>query len=123
LRHYAAIRVCIALFIEQAFPHDTLFEFIHLSLSAHFTRENSMFGINRYLGLAHSAVKTGVVALALVISVQSVSASDYCRMRYGPSPTTIVRGVNGTPCGINCTASRNARWAKIRRCEAMRAHN
>jgi hypothetical protein len=82
-----------------------------------------MFGPNRYLRLTYFAVKIGVVALALVIGEQSVSAShySYCRMRYGPSLATIVRGVHGTPCGIECTASRNARWAKIRRCEAMRA--
>lgn len=77
--------------------------------------------LNRYL-LLRIVLYTGMV-LAIVVGAENASASDlsYCRHRYGPSLADTVRGVNGTPCGIECTARHDARLAKIHRCVAMRA--
>jgi hypothetical protein len=63
------------------------------------------------------------MVLALVVGSENASASNlsYCKHRYGPSLADTVRGVNGTPCGVECTASHDARWVKIRHCVAMRA--
>jgi hypothetical protein len=80
-----------------------------------------MSKLNRYL-LPRVVLCTGM-ALAVVAGSEIASANDlsYCRHRYGPSLADTVRGVNGTPCGIECTARHDARWAKIRHCVAMRA--
>jgi hypothetical protein len=77
--------------------------------------------LNSCLRLAGVTVGTGMVVLAL-LGAENASASDlsYCRRLYGPSLATIVRGVEGEPCGIQCTADNDARWAKIGRCVAMR---
>ena len=76
---------------------------------------------NSSLRFAHVAVCAGISVLTL-LGVGNASASDlsYCRRLYGPSLATIVRGVEGEPCGIQCTADNDARWAKIGRCVAMR---
>jgi hypothetical protein len=80
-----------------------------------------MSTLNRYL-LRRVVLCTGM-ALAVVAGSEIASASDlsYCKHRYGPSLADTVRGVNGTPCGVECTARHDARWAKIRHCVAMRA--
>jgi hypothetical protein len=77
--------------------------------------------LNRYL--LPRVVLCTATALALVAGAEVVSASDlsYCKHRYGPSLADTVRGIDGTPCGVECTARRDARWAKIRHCVTMRA--
>jgi hypothetical protein len=77
---------------------------------------------DRYL-LPHVALFAGM-ALAVFAGTGNASESDfsYCHRLYGPSLATIVRGVEGEPCGIQCTAANDARWAKIGRCVAMREH-
>jgi hypothetical protein len=79
--------------------------------------------LNRYL-LPRVVLCTGM-ALAAVAGAESAYANDwsYCRHRYGPSLATITRDINGTPCGVNCTAQRNARWMKERRCAALLTHH
>lgn len=79
--------------------------------------------LNSCLRLTHVALGTGMAVLTL-LGVGNAHASDlsYCRRLYGPSLATMVRGVEGEPCGIQCTASNDARWAKIGRCVAMREH-
>jgi hypothetical protein len=71
--------------------------------------------------LPRVALCTGMI-IALVAGFENASASDlsYCQHRYGPSLADTVRGIHGTPCGIECTARHDARWAKIRHCVAMR---
>jgi hypothetical protein len=77
--------------------------------------------VNKCLQLASIALCAGMT-FAVLAGAENASASDlsYCRHRYGPSLADIVRGVEGTPCGIECTASHNARWAMVGRCIAMR---
>jgi hypothetical protein len=74
--------------------------------------------------LIRIVIAAGVGVFALVSGSESSSASDwsYCKRRYGPSLATIDRSINGTPCGVECTASRNARFAKIYRCMEGREH-
>jgi hypothetical protein len=69
------------------------------------------------------AVCVGVAVLTFAAGAESASANgwSYCKHRYGPSLVTITRDINGTPCGVNCTAQRNARWMKERRCDCSRS--
>jgi hypothetical protein len=83
-----------------------------------------MASLNICLQLTRAAVCAGVAVFIFIAGAASASASDwsYCQHRYGPSLVTITRDINGTPCGINCTARANARWAKERRCAALLHH-
>jgi hypothetical protein len=86
-------------------------------------RERFLKMSQRYL-LPHVALFAGMAVLSFLVEAGNASASDlsYCRRLYGPSLATIVRGVEGEPCGIQCTTSNDTRWAKIGRCVAMREH-
>jgi hypothetical protein len=102
-----------------------LMDTFELILRASSSFQNGVFKMsvfNKCLGPTRIAICAGVVTLSFVAGAQSASADawSYCRHRYGPSLTSTVRGINGTPCGIECTAREQARRAKIHHCVEMR---
>jgi hypothetical protein len=67
----------------------------------------------------------GVLSLALAVAGSSAQALDLYQNPDGtyPSLANEVRDINGTPCGIECTAEGYHRWGVARQAAEARPHH